>query len=81
MAHYGAGSSHAKDLIASCQLNANAEMYFENLADKRKFSGRAIIRTLGVARTIADLEESACVTKSHICEAAGLRMSDGTGGV
>lgn len=68
--------TRAKDLIASCLLNEEAARYFEALADKRKFSGRAIVRTLGVARTIADLEESERVTKGHICEAAGLRMSD-----
>lgn len=68
--------ARAKDLIASCLLNEEAARYFEALADKRKFSGRAIVRTLGVARTIADLEESERVTKGHICEAAGLRMSD-----
>ncbi len=66
----------SKDLIESCLLDDQASCYFEQLADKRKFSGRAIVRTLGVARTIADLEESERVTKNHICEAAGLRMSD-----
>ena len=73
---YESSDTRAKDLIASCLLNEEAARYFEALADKRKFSGRAIVRTLGVARTIADLEESERVTKSHICEAAGLRMSD-----
>lgn len=70
-----------KDLVHACKLDTDALRYFENLADKRKFSGRAIMRTLGVARTIADLEESECVLKAHICEAAGLRMDDGRGNV
>lgn len=68
--------TRAKDLIESCLLDRDAATYFETLADKRKLSGRAIVRTLGVARTIADLEESERVTKSHICEAASLRMND-----
>lgn len=66
----------AKDLIASCLLDDEAARYFEALADKRKFSGRAIVRTLGVARTIADIDENEQVRKTHICEAAGLRMSE-----
>ena len=76
MQHFSSCSDNSNDLIASCLLKDDAAHYFEALADKRKFSGRAIVRTLGVARTIADIEESEQVGISHICEAAELRMSE-----
>ena len=40
-------------------------------------SGRAIMRTLGVARTIADMDESPAVAKRHLCEALGFRLQEG----
>ena len=39
-------------------------------------SGRGLINTLKVSRTIADMEESDDVTCEHIAEALGLRMRD-----
>ena len=42
-----------------------------------KNRGRAIMRTLALARTIADMEESARVERSHLCEAIGFRLREG----
>lgn len=35
------------------------------------------MRTLGVARTIADMDESPAVAKRHLCEALGFRLQEG----
>ena len=42
-------------------------------------SGRAIMRTLSVARTIADMEESREVLMPHLCEALSFRVREGVG--
>ena len=42
-------------------------------------SGRAIMRTLSVARTIADMEESHEVLMTHLCEALSFRVREGVG--
>lgn len=42
-------------------------------------SGRAIVRTLAVARTIADMNESEHVTRENICEALTFRLREGVG--
>ena len=42
-------------------------------------SGRAIMRTLAVARTVADMEESARVERAHLCEALAFRVREGEG--
>ena len=74
LARYGSPQDSSKAIIESCKLSSEGQSYFERLAEKRKLSGRSIVRTLGVARTIADLDESEYVTKEHICEASGLRL-------
>ena len=40
-------------------------------------SGRAIMRTLSVARTIADMEESHEVLMKHLCEALSFQVRKG----
>jgi magnesium chelatase family protein len=45
----------------------------ENAARRAHLSGRAITRLLRVARTIADLEESAVILPEHVTEALGYR--------
>lgn len=49
-------------------------------ADLHAMSGRAITRTLAVARTIADLAESQEIESAHIAEAVNFRVRDGIGG-
>ncbi|MFR5091515.1 MAG: hypothetical protein ACLTDR_05330 [Adlercreutzia equolifaciens] len=48
-------------------------------ADLHAMSGRAITRTLAVARTIADLAESQEIESAHIAEAVNFRVRDGIG--
>ena len=70
---------------AALLLNAGARLllerrrrrFFESLATKSHMSGRAIMRTLALARTIADMEQAPAVGHDHICEAVGFRVREG----
>ena len=67
-------------VIESCRLSAEDESFFEQVARANQMSGRAIVRTASVARTIADMAQSKVVTRAHLCEALGFRLRDGIGG-
>ena len=67
-------------IIASCHLTDADERFFEKTARANRMSGRAIVRTLSVARTIADMAQRKTVTKADLCEALGFRLKDGIGG-
>ncbi len=45
------------------------------VVERLKLSARAIHRSIRVARTLADLEASPCITKTHLKEALGFRSS------
>lgn len=68
-------SSHpdAPEIIESCRMSASTEAFFEEQAQANRLSGRAIIKTLGVARSIADLEQEDAVSAEHVAEALSLR--------
>lgn len=66
-------------LVHACRLSAEDGEFFEQAARRGKMSGRAIMRTLAVARTVADMEESACVERAHLCEALAFRVREGEG--
>ena len=68
-----------QDVIASCHLGPEDEQFFERMARANRMSGRAIVRTLSVARTIADIAQRKRVEKSDLCEALGFRIRDGVG--
>ena len=51
----------------------------EALAAVHHLSGRGIIRTLRVARAIADLEQSFSVEREHLEEAVMFRVRTGDG--
>ena len=72
----GEGASPSA-LVRSCRLSAVDAAFLEDVAAARHSSGRAIMRTLGVARTIADMDESPAVAKRHLCEALGFRLQEG----
>ena len=72
-------SSPTQDVIASCHLDAASEQFFERAARANHMSGRAIVRTLSVARTIADMAQRSVVCKADLCEALGFRLRDGVG--
>ncbi|MBN2404313.1 MAG: YifB family Mg chelatase-like AAA ATPase [Coriobacteriia bacterium] len=63
-------------LLEACRPQRAARSTLEALARTVGMSGRAVTRTLRVARTIADLEGHDSVGCDHILEAAGYRMSD-----
>lgn len=66
-------------LISSCHLSGDDVSFFESAACRNNMSGRAIVRVLSVARTIADMDERMVVEKADLCEALGFRLREGVG--
>ena len=73
----GRQGAHVGALVRACALTTQDEGFLEGAAKAGRLSGRAIMRTLALARTIADMEESARVERSHLCEAIGFRLREG----
>lgn len=67
-------------LVRSCHLDEADERFFEKAAASNNMSGRAIVRTLSVARTIADIDQRQKVSKIDLCEALGFRLRNEIGG-
>ncbi|NBJ67374.1 YifB family Mg chelatase-like AAA ATPase [Adlercreutzia caecimuris] len=65
---------------ARCRMTDAAQSFLVSVAELHSMSGRAIVRTLSVARTIADMAESETVGEEHVAEAVGYRVRDGIGG-
>lgn len=68
-------------VIASCGLDAEDEDFLKEMAALHHMSGRGIMKTLAIARTVADMDACARVSKTHLCEALGLRLREGVGSV
>ncbi len=68
---FAAARGRGGDLCAS--LEEKATRLLEAVARSAHLSGRAVTRLVRVARTIADLEQSAKVREEHIGEALGYR--------
>ena len=62
-------------LEAAVSLDNDAEKLLISFADKNNLSARAYHRTLRLARTIADLQNSEKVLKLHIAEALSYRRA------
>lgn len=71
------GNAPSEALVRSCDLSTDDEAFLEEVAGAGRMSGRAIMRTLALARTIADMEESERVKRPHLCEAVGFRLREG----
>lgn len=63
-------------VVAACRLGASESSYIEKTAKDFHMSGRAIMRTLLLARTIADMSETPRVGYEHLYEAIGLRLRE-----
>lgn len=59
-----------------CPLNSDCKTLLERIIDRMGLSARACSRIIKIARTIADLENSADILPEHISEAAGYRFLD-----
>jgi magnesium chelatase family protein len=64
-------------VVRACALSDTDVEFLESLAQAAHMSGRAIMRTLTLARTVADMEQSECVARDHLCEAVGFRLREG----
>ena len=70
-----------QEVIEACRMDDDDRAFFEKMAQANHMSGRAIVRSLSVARTIADMAERPAVTKDDLCEALGFRLREGVGGL
>ncbi len=69
-----------RQLLQSIVLDNSAKEVLDRAIDKLLLSARAYFRLLKVARTIADLELSSEVKKSHVSEAIAYRFAPNLGG-
>lgn len=66
--------------MEACRLDDEARKFAEAMAKGGSLSGRALVGSTRVARTIADMDESDEVAPEHLAEAFGYRLSKGIGG-
>lgn len=67
---------NGREIQKFCYLNQATQHYFSEMLDKLNVSARVFHRILKVARTIADLEQTASITQAHLCEAMTYRQLD-----
>ena len=64
-----------REITESAMLSSEAKNLLNETAKKLGLSGRAYYRTLKVARTIADVEQSISIEKEHLLEALQYRST------
>lgn len=69
-----------KELTKFCALGGSESDFLATALTKLNLSARAYDRTLRVARTIADMEDSEVIKAGHLSEALGYRMLDRNNG-
>lgn len=65
-----------KDIKTISNITDEAKRFLEGAADKLKLSARGYMKTIRVARTIADLDNSENINVDHISEALRYRLRD-----
>lgn len=75
-----AGKAGEQRLLEEARLSSGTRRSFEELARSFSLSGRGIMRTLSVSRTIADMRESESVDEEDLLEALMYRSQDTAGG-
>lgn len=65
-----------EELKEICVADSEAKSTLELAISRYSLSQRAINKTLKVARTCADLEQSECINKSHILRALNFRVKE-----
>lgn len=63
-----------------CTLDDEAGLFFRQVQEEAPLSGRASIRLLKVARTVADLDGSDIIARVHISEAFKYKLPERSGG-
>jgi len=66
-------SSHIKKY---CKLDNESSLLLENIVRKRGLTARAYNKIIKIARTIADLDDSINIERSHLLEATQYRSED-----
>ena len=69
----------SRKIVESCNFAKDTQNFVIEMAECHCLSGRALINTLRVARTIADIGQSEVVSINHVAEALGFRIREGIG--
>ena len=68
------GKMDDSDIEKFCTLDSESQKILDNAVHRFDLSHRAIKKSLKVARTIADLDESERILKSHLLESLSYRL-------